>query len=126
MPRLHRLAIACLAVGYALALSAGVTIYTALVSLLTSRKVRNDLAMTGEITLRGAVLPVGGIKEKVLAAKQAGIAHIVLPDRNRPDVQEIPEKIRKGVMFHFVKEIDEALDLALLPAKPGRKKAAKG
>ncbi len=97
--------------------SAGVTMLTALVSLLTGKIVRNDLAMTGEITLRGAVLPIGGVKEKVLAAARAGIKNIILPERNKPDVDDIPEKVRKMIKFHFVKEMGDVLGLAL---KSGR------
>lgn len=97
--------------------SAGVTMLTALASLFTQRKVRPRLAMTGEITLRGQVLPVGGIKEKVLAAKRARIKDIILPVDNRRDVQEIPENYLKGLHFHYVKTMDEVLDLALLRQK---------
>lgn len=93
--------------------SAGVTMLTAVVSLLTGRKVKNDLAMTGEITLRGLVLPVGGIKEKVLAAIRAGVKHIILPERCAQELDEVPEKARKKVRFHFVKEMREVLTLAL-------------
>jgi ATP-dependent Lon protease len=96
--------------------SAGVTILTALTSLLTSRSVRNDLAMTGEITLRGAVLPVGGIKEKVLAAHRAGIKYIILPERNRLDLEEIPKQVLEDLEFHFVKEMDEVIRIALHPS----------
>jgi ATP-dependent Lon protease len=96
--------------------SAGVTMLIALTSLLTGRKVRNDLAMTGEITLRGAILPIGGVKEKVLAAHRAGIKTVVLPERNRHDLEEIPVSLMEGaaaMRFHFVKEMRELLDLAL-------------
>lgn len=93
--------------------SAGVTMLTALVSLLTDRHVRNDLAMTGEITLRGAVLPIGGVKEKVLAAARAGITTIVLPDRNRSDVEEIPDNVRRLLKFVFVREMGDVLKVAL-------------
>jgi ATP-dependent Lon protease len=93
--------------------SAGVAILTALVSLLTNRQVRPDLAMTGEITLRGLVLPVGGIKEKVLAARRAGIKHVILPDKNEKDLEEIPEHVRKALHFHFVKEMEEVIKIAL-------------
>ncbi len=93
--------------------SAGVTIATALLSLLTEIPVRNDLAMTGEITLRGKVLPVGGIKEKVLAAKRAGISRVILPAKNKKDLEEIPEKARKQMEFFFVEELDEVFKLAL-------------
>ncbi len=105
--------------------SAGVTMLTALVSLLTDRHVRNDLAMTGEITLRGAVLPIGGVKEKVLAAARAGITTIVLPDRNRADVEEIPENVRQSINFSFVKEMGEVLKIALQPKKASRLKLSK-
>lgn len=94
--------------------SAGVAMFSAIVSLLTGRLVANDIAMTGEITLRGLVLPVGGIKEKVLAAKRAGIDKIVLPEKNEKDLEDVPEHIRKSMDFHFVKEMDEVINLALL------------
>ena len=100
--------------------SAGVTMLTALTSLLTGRRVRNDLAMTGEITLRGAVLPIGGVKEKVLAAHRAGIKTILLPERNRMDLEEIPTQALEGknqIEFHFVREMEEVLSLALLSAE---------
>jgi ATP-dependent Lon protease len=93
--------------------SAGVTILTALASLLTCRPIKSDVAMTGEVTLRGAVLPVGGIKEKVLAASRNGIKHIILPERNKNDLEEIPEKIKGHLEFHLVKKMDEVLEIAL-------------
>jgi ATP-dependent Lon protease len=93
--------------------SAGVTMLTALTSLLTARKVKKDLAMTGEITLRGAVLPVGGIKEKVLAAYRAGIKTIILPNWNRKDMEDIPANVKKAIKFHFVGDMLEVLKLAL-------------
>ena len=93
--------------------SAGVAITVALVSLLTGRRVRGDVAMTGEITLRGTVLPVGGIKEKVLAAHRAGIKRVVLPERNRKDIIDIPETVQKELELVFVKKIDEVLELTL-------------
>jgi ATP-dependent Lon protease len=93
--------------------SAGVTILTTLASLLSGIPVREKLAMTGEITLRGLVLPVGGIKEKVIAAKRAGVKTIILPDRNKADVLEIPKDVIKGVAFHYVTRMDEVLSLAL-------------
>ena len=93
--------------------SAGIAILTALTSLLTDRPVRGDLAMTGEITLRGLVLPVGGIKEKVLAAKRAGIGSIILPQKNEKDLEEIPAHLKKGMKFHFIERMDEVFDLAL-------------
>ncbi len=94
--------------------SAGITILTSLASLFTQRKVKPFLAMTGEITLRGRVLPVGGIKEKILAAKRAGIKEIIMCHENRKDVEDIPQQYLKGVEFHYVKNMLEVLDLALL------------
>ena len=94
--------------------SAGITMTTALVSAFTGKKVRPRIAMTGEMTLRGKVLPIGGVKEKLLAAKRAGITDIVLCDDNRKDVEEIPEKYLKGLKFHYVKDIQEVIDFALL------------
>ena len=94
--------------------SAGVTILTALVSLLTNKTIKKDLAMTGEITLRGRVLPVGGVKEKVLAAHHAGIKTIIMPKWNEKDLEEdIPEKVRKEIQFHFVDEMMEVLKIAI-------------
>jgi ATP-dependent Lon protease len=93
--------------------SAGITMLIALVSLLTNRPVRNDVAMTGEITLRGLVLPVGGIKEKVLAAMRAGIKTIILPSKNEKDLEEIPERIRNEMTFKFIQRMDEAVEYAL-------------
>ncbi|MFY0675019.1 MAG: endopeptidase La [Bacteroidia bacterium] len=97
--------------------SAGVTMLTALASAFTQRKVRNDVAMTGEITLRGIVLPVGGIKEKILAAKRLGITDIILCEANRKDVGDINEKYLDGLTFHFVKKMSEVLKVALLKEK---------
>jgi ATP-dependent Lon protease len=93
--------------------SAGITLLTTLVSLLTGVRVRKDICMTGELTLRGAVLPVGGIKDKVLAALRHGIHRVILPDRNRKDIVEIPEDIRAQIQFLFVKSVDEVLRAAL-------------
>jgi ATP-dependent Lon protease len=95
--------------------SAGVTMVTAMVSELTRRPVRSDLSMTGEITLQGKVLPVGGIKEKVLAAKRAGIKEVILPKQNEKNVKEdLGEELRKGLTIHLVSTIDEVLLLALV------------
>ena len=94
--------------------SAGITITTALASALTGRKVRKNLAMTGEMTLRGKVLPVGGIKEKILAAKRAGITDIIICRDNEKDINEIPQQYVKGVTFHYVENINEVLEMALL------------
>jgi ATP-dependent Lon protease len=99
--------------------SAGVTMLTALTSLLTNRTVKRELAMTGEITLRGLVLPVGGIKEKVLAAHRAGVKTIIMPKWNRKDLEEVPAKVRKEITFHLVDEMLEVLRLALDKA-PGQ------
>lgn len=97
--------------------SAGITLATSIASLLTQRKVRPHIAMTGEITLRGKVLPVGGIKEKILAAKRAGITDIVLSKENEMDVNDIPERYVAGLTFHFVEHVSEVWDFALLPEK---------
>jgi ATP-dependent Lon protease len=108
--------------------SAGVAMFTALASLLLNRPVRHDLAMTGEITLRGLVLPIGGLKEKTLAAKRAGIRQVLVPERNRKDLPDIPDEVKNTLKFHFVKTIDEVLEMALEPAKvggkPGRSRGA--
>jgi ATP-dependent Lon protease len=98
--------------------SAGVTLFAALVSLLTGRRISKDVAMTGEISLRGLVLPVGGIKEKMLAAKRAGISCVLLPELNRRDLDEIPPAGREGIRFEFLKTAEEALRLALEPEAP--------
>lgn len=97
--------------------SAGITIATALISAFTRRKVRKNIAMTGEITLRGKVLPVGGIKEKILAAKRAGITNIIISEENRKNVEEIKASYLKGLKFHYVKDIAEVIELALLQEK---------
>ena len=97
--------------------SAGVTMVTSLVSSFTQRKVRGKLAMTGEITLRGKVLPVGGIKEKILAAKRAGITDIILCNENRKDIEEIKDTYLHGLTFHYVNTIKDVVDFALLPEK---------
>ena len=94
--------------------SAGITIATSLASAITKRKVRKNIAMTGEITLRGKVLPVGGIKEKILAAKRAGITDIIICKENRKNIEDIPEKYVKGVNFHYVENVKDVLDFALL------------
>lgn len=93
--------------------SAGVTLLSAVVSVLSGRKVKDNLAMTGEITLRGSVLPVGGIKEKVIAAHRAGLHTIILPDRNQKDLDDIPEEIRNDLKFYFVNDMSEVLEIAL-------------
>lgn len=97
--------------------SAGITIATSIASALTQRRVRDHIAMTGEITLRGHVLPVGGIKEKILAAKRAGITDIMISEENRKDVEEINERYVEGLTFHFVNDVQEVLQFALLNEK---------
>ncbi len=97
--------------------SAGITMATSIASALTQRKVRQELAMTGEITLRGKVLPVGGIREKILAAKRAGIKDIILCKDNKKDIDEIPAEYLKGVTFHYASDIQDVLDFALLDEK---------
>ena len=97
--------------------SAGITMLTSLVSLLTQKRVKKNLSMTGEITLRGKVLPVGGIKEKILAAKRSKIKEIILSESNRKDIEEIKEDYLKGLQFHFVKEMHEVLTLAVTDKK---------
>ena len=102
--------------------SAGVTMTTAMTSLLSGRAVKPALAMTGEVTLTGKVLPVGGIKEKVLAAKRAGIKTVILPERNRKDLEEdIPAALREGMTFHFAKTVNEVMNLALEPVQKSKK-----
>jgi ATP-dependent Lon protease len=93
--------------------SAGITMATAIASLLTGRPVKHTVGMTGEITLQGRVLPIGGLKQKVLAAHAAGITDVIIPERNRADLEDIPEKVRDDVTFHPVMSIDEVLRLAL-------------
>ena len=95
--------------------SAGVAMFVALSSLLTSRPVRSDVAMTGEISLRGLVLPIGGVKEKVLAALRAGIKTVMLPERNRRDLDEIPADARSQLQLVWVSDVDQALATALSP-----------
>ena len=97
--------------------SAGITIATSIASALTQRKVRNRVAMTGEITLRGKVLPVGGIKEKILAAKRAGINTILICKDNRKDIEDIPEIYLKGISFEYVENVGDVLNIALLKEK---------
>jgi len=104
--------------------SAGVGMFTSIVSLLTGQSVEDRVAMTGEITLRGNVLPIGGVKEKVTAAHRSGIKTIILPDHNRKDLEDIPEHIKKDLNFHFAKEMMDVIDIAL-PGLNGRIKSKK-
>jgi ATP-dependent Lon protease len=97
--------------------SAGVTMTTALASLLTGRPVRHTVGMTGEVTLQGRVLPIGGLKQKVLAAHAAGLTTVILPERNRADLDDVPEDVRNAMTFHPVMTIEEVLDIALEPAR---------
>lgn len=95
--------------------SAGITMVTSIVSTYTGRKVRERVAMTGETTLRGRVMPVGGIKEKILAAKRAGIETLILSEENRKEIADIKPEYIEGLTFHYVRSNDEVLDLALEP-----------
>jgi ATP-dependent Lon protease len=106
--------------------SAGTAMYTALASLLMNRPVRSDAAMTGEITLRGLVLPIGGLKEKTLAAKRAGIKQVIVPKRNEKDLPDLPEEVRNSLKFHFVENIDQVLEAALGPVLRARSAAKRG
>ena len=101
--------------------SAGVSMFTSIVSLMTGKPVKAKVAMTGEITLRGNVLPIGGVKEKVTAAHRSGIKHIILPDHNKKDLEDIPQHIKKDLNFYFAKEIMDVIDVAI-PGLNGRKK----
>jgi ATP-dependent Lon protease len=93
--------------------SAGVTMTTALVSLLTGRPVRQEVGMTGEVTLSGRVLPIGGVKQKVLAAHRAGLTEVILPERNQPDLDDVPEAVRTAMTFHLVSDVTEVISIAL-------------
>ncbi|MFI6901979.1 endopeptidase La [Nonomuraea sp. NPDC050394] len=104
--------------------SAGVTLTTALASLLSGRLVRNDVAMTGEISLTGRVLPIGGVKQKLLAAHRAGITTVLIPARNEPDLDDLPQEIRDELTIHAVGDVREVLDIALAPAKVAASAAA--
>jgi ATP-dependent Lon protease len=97
--------------------SAGVTMTTALASLLSGRPVKHTVGMTGEVTLQGRVLPIGGLKQKVLAAHAAGLTDVILPERNRADLDDVPEDVREQMSFHPVMTIDEVLEVALEPAR---------
>ncbi|HEY3962428.1 MAG TPA: endopeptidase La, partial [Gaiellaceae bacterium] len=97
--------------------SAGITMTTALASLLTGRAVKHTVGMTGEVTLQGRVLPIGGLKQKILAAHAAGLTEVIIPERNRPDLADVPEDVREAMTFHPVLGVDEVLELALEPAK---------
>jgi ATP-dependent Lon protease len=95
--------------------SAGITMTTALASLLSGRAVRNNVGMTGEVTLQGRVLPIGGVKQKVLAAQRAGLTEVILPARNGPDLDDVPEATRDAMSFHLVDDVRDVLTVALEP-----------
>jgi ATP-dependent Lon protease len=104
--------------------SAGITMATALISALTKTPVRRDVAMTGEITLRGKVLAIGGVKEKVLAARRMGIKTVILPAKNDKDVQELPQNVRRGMNFEYVDHMDQVLRVALAKRTAARRPVA--
>jgi ATP-dependent Lon protease len=100
--------------------SAGVTMTTAIVSLLTGRAVRSTVGMTGEVTLQGLVLPIGGVKQKVLAAHRMGLTEVILPRRNEKDLDDVPESVRNAMTFHLAAKVEEVLEFALeAPAESG-------
>ncbi len=105
--------------------SAGITICTSLISLLTGRKIRSEVAMTGEVTLSGRILPIGGLKEKLLAAKRGKIETIIIPEKNKKDLKEIPKQILKGVTIKFAKTLDDVVKVAIKPARKSAKKSTK-
>jgi ATP-dependent Lon protease len=104
--------------------SAGVTMTTAITSLLTGRPVRSTVGMTGEVTLQGKVLPIGGVKQKVLAAHRAGLTEVILPHRNEGDLDDLPESIREEMKIHLASSVDEVLAVALEPVATGSEVAA--
>jgi ATP-dependent Lon protease len=104
--------------------SAGITMTTALASLLSGRPVKHTVGMTGEVTLQGRVLPIGGLKQKVLAAHAAGLTDVILPERNRGDLDDVPEDVREEMTFHPVMTIGEVLELALEPSPTAMPRAA--
>ena len=97
--------------------SAGITMVTAMASLLTERPVRSTVAMTGEVTLQGRVLPIGGLKQKVLAAHAAGLTDVIVPERNEPDLDDVPAEVRRQMTFHIVRSVDQVLAVALEPMR---------
>ena len=104
--------------------SAGVTMAVALTSLATGRPVRSEVGMTGEVTLRGKILPIGGVKEKVLAAHRAGLKTVMLPKRNELDLEDVPDEVRKDIEFVYIDTIDEAIETALKPKKKRKSRSA--
>jgi ATP-dependent Lon protease len=97
--------------------SAGITIAVALASFFTGVPVRRDVAMTGELTLRGRVLPIGGVKEKLLAARRAGVREVILPKKNQAGLKELPDYVKEGMTVHFIDNVGEAIRIALAPAQ---------
>ncbi|MBO0682916.1 MAG: endopeptidase La, partial [Candidatus Dormibacteraeota bacterium] len=106
--------------------SAGVTMTTALASLLTGRPVRSTVGMTGEVTLQGKVLPIGGVKQKVLAAKRAGLKEVILPKRNEPDLDDLPKTVRDEMKIHLASDVNDVLGLALAPSSDAPQVAVLG
>jgi ATP-dependent Lon protease len=106
--------------------SAGITMATAMLSVFTERPVRRSVAMTGEITLRGNVLPIGGLKEKILAARRLGISTVVVPKLNKKELDEIPSLLKRGVEVHLADEVDDVLAIALIPPLHARPLAGAG
>ncbi len=104
--------------------SAGITMATALVSAVSGRKVRHDVSMTGELTLTGRVLPIGGVKEKVLGAVRAGIREIIVPIENEPDLEDIPEDVREQITFHLAENLDDVMKVALADGDGAKKRAS--
>lgn len=104
--------------------SAGITMVTALASLVTDRPVKDTVAMTGEVSLQGRVLPIGGLKQKVLAAHRSGLTEVVLPAANGPDLEDVPESVRQTMSFHLVEDVAQVLQAALAPAPPAMAAAA--
>ena len=100
--------------------SAGITMVTAIASLLSKRPVRSTFGMTGEVTLQGLVLPIGGLKQKVLAAHAAGLTDVIVPARNEPDLDDVPADVRSQMHFHIVESVDQVLALALEPAQQAK------
>ena len=105
--------------------SAGITIATAILSALTGKVVRGDIAMTGEITLRGKVLPIGGLKEKALAARRVGIKNVIIPKANEKDITDIPKEVRADILFHPVEDVNEVFALAFQSADKPKTKRTK-
>jgi ATP-dependent Lon protease len=103
--------------------SAGITMATAMLSAFMNQPINRSVAMTGEITLRGNVLPIGGLKEKILAARRAHIRTVIVPEGNRKHLEEVPRQVRKGLDLHFVSDVKEVFDLALEPVSESRRKS---